>query len=180
VVTDRDRSVVAWIAVIGAVSRAGRHGEVRRRQNRGLSAASGARRPRPADARLVYGQPALYVPTRVGRAWAGIPQLDPAGVRVATTSTGRCARDSPSSSSTASAASGASRRYARPSSKPAVRSRARKLGTLRNGRPRLRRPDLVLFPTDAAPVTGRGPTCRSEAPGGWRDRPRVGAMPDRH
>jgi hypothetical protein len=36
-------------------------------------------------ARLVYGQPALYVATRERPAWAGIPQVDPARVVVATT-----------------------------------------------------------------------------------------------
>src|SRR4051812_30123425 len=34
---------------------------------------------------LVYGQPALYTATREGLAWAGMPQLDPARVGVATT-----------------------------------------------------------------------------------------------
>src|SRR4051794_6443405 len=35
--------------------------------------------------RLVYGQPALYTATREGLAWAGLAQLDPARVGVATT-----------------------------------------------------------------------------------------------
>jgi hypothetical protein len=85
VVTDRDRSVVQWIAVIGAVSAQ----DVMKRF--GVGRTVGYRRLRAlvdhgllSRARLVYGQPALYVPTREGLAWAGIPHLDPARVGVAT------------------------------------------------------------------------------------------------
>jgi hypothetical protein len=63
VVTDRGRSVVAWIAVIGAVSAQ----DVMARF--GVGRTVGYRRLRalvdhgPADARLVRGQPAPYVAT---------------------------------------------------------------------------------------------------------------------
>jgi hypothetical protein len=45
--------------------------------------------------RLVYGQPALYVATRDGLAWAAMPQVDPARVGVVTTRHWRCAPGSP-------------------------------------------------------------------------------------
>src|SRR3954452_12720092 len=86
VVTDRDRSVVRWVAVIGAASaqdvmarfRLGRtvcYRRLRALVDHGLLSRQ----------RLVYGQPALYTATRDGLAWAGIPQLEPARVGVATT-----------------------------------------------------------------------------------------------
>ena len=85
VVTDRDRSVVAWVAVIGAVSAR----DVMARF--GVRRTVGYRRLRAlvdhgllSRARLVYGQPALYVATRDGLAWAGLSQLEPARVGVAT------------------------------------------------------------------------------------------------
>ena len=92
-VTDRDRSVVAWIAVIGAVSAQ----DVMARF--GVGRTVGYRRLRAlvdhgllTRAHLVYGQPALYVATRDGLAWAGMPRVGPATVGVATI--GRCARGS--------------------------------------------------------------------------------------
>jgi hypothetical protein len=85
VVTDRDRSVVAWVAVVGAVSAP----DVMARF--GVGRTVGYRRlARLVDhglltrARLVYGQPALYTATREGLAWAGLSQLDPARIGVAT------------------------------------------------------------------------------------------------
>jgi chromosome segregation and condensation protein ScpB len=85
VVTDPERSVVAWIAVIGAVSAQ----DVMKRF--GVGRTVGYRRLRAlvnhgllSRARLVYGQPALYVATREGLASAGLPQLDTARVGVAT------------------------------------------------------------------------------------------------
>jgi hypothetical protein len=86
VVTDRDRSVVQWVAVIGAVSAQ----DVMARF--GVGRTVGYRRLRAlvdhgllTRARLVYGQPALYVSTREGLAWAGMPHVEPARVGVATT-----------------------------------------------------------------------------------------------
>ena len=84
VVTDRDRSVVAWLAVVGAVSAQ----DVMARF--GVGRTVGYRRLRAlvdhgrfTRARLVYGQPALYVATREG--WAWLPRVDPARVNVSTT-----------------------------------------------------------------------------------------------
>src|SRR3954471_5704220 len=86
VVTDRDRAVVRWVAVIGAVSA----GDVMRRFRLGRTA--GYRRLAAlvdhgllARSRLVYGQPTLYTATRDGLAWAGMPQLETARVGVAST-----------------------------------------------------------------------------------------------
>jgi hypothetical protein len=86
VVTDRDRSVVAWVAVIGAVSVQ----DVMARFDVGRTVAY--RRLRAlvdhglmTRARLVHGQPTLYAATREGAAWAGMPQVEPARVGVATT-----------------------------------------------------------------------------------------------
>jgi hypothetical protein len=85
-VTDTDRAVVAWVAVIGAVSAP----DVMARF--GVGRTVGYRRlARLVDhglltgARLVYGQPALYTATREGLAWAGPSQVDPARVGVSTT-----------------------------------------------------------------------------------------------
>jgi hypothetical protein len=86
VVTDRDRVVVAWVSDIGAVSaqdvmarfgvgRTAGYRRLARLVEQGLLVRS----------RLVYGQPALYVATGEGLAWAGLSQLDPAMVGVSTT-----------------------------------------------------------------------------------------------
>jgi hypothetical protein len=79
VVTDRDRSVVAWVAVIGAVSAR----DVMARF--GVGRTVGYRRLAAlidhgllARARLVYGQPALYIATADGVAFAGLGELEPA------------------------------------------------------------------------------------------------------
>jgi len=76
--TDRERSVVQWVAVIGAVSAQ----DVKARC--GVGRTVGYRRLRAlvdhgllTRARLVYGQSALYVATREGLAWAGMPQVVP-------------------------------------------------------------------------------------------------------
>ncbi len=84
-VTDRDRSVVAWVAVIGAVSaqnvmaRFGVGRTVAYRRLAVLVELGVLKR-----VRLLYGQPALYTATREGLAWAGLPTVDPARVGVAT------------------------------------------------------------------------------------------------
>ena len=78
-VTDRDQSVVQWVAVIGAVSAQ----DVMARF--GVGRTVGYRRLRAlvdhgllTRARLVYGQPALYVPSRVGVRTRALRQLDSA------------------------------------------------------------------------------------------------------
>jgi hypothetical protein len=85
VVTDRDRAVVHWVGVIGAVSAR----DVMARF--GVGRTVGYRRLAElvdhgllTRVRLVYGQPALYVATRDGLAWAALSQVDPARVGVAT------------------------------------------------------------------------------------------------
>jgi transposase len=154
VVTDRDRAVVAWVAVLGAVSapdvmarfgvgRTVAYRRLARLVEYGLLARS----------RLVYGQPALYTATREGLAWAGLSQLDSARVGVATTRHwALCAR-------LAVQLERAERlevwgeprlRAAELDAGQAIASA--RLGDLPDGRPRLRRPDLVLFPDAALPV----------------------------
>ena len=153
-VTDRDRSVVAWIGVIGAVSAQDVMAKF------GVGRTVGYRRLRAlvdhgllSRARLVYGQPALYVATREGLAWAGIPQVEPARVGVATTRHwALCAHLAVIlERGKGSAVWGEPRlRAAELEAGRAIASAL--LGTLPDGRPRLRRPDLVLFPADTAPV----------------------------
>jgi hypothetical protein len=152
VVTDRDRSVVAWIGVVGAASAQ----DVMARF--GVGRTVGYRRLRAlvdhgllTRSRLVYGQPALYVATRDGLGWAGLSPLDPARVGVATTRHWAvCAR-------LAVMLERAERcevwgeprlRAAELETERSVASA--EMGRMPDGRPRLHRPDLVLFPPDPA------------------------------
>jgi hypothetical protein len=152
VVTDRDRSVVAWVAVIGAVS--ARDVMVRF----GVGRTVGYRRLAAlvelgllTRSRLVYGQPALYVATREGLSWAGLAEVDPARVGVATVRHwALCAR---------LAVILERRERAEVWGEPRLRAAEREsggplasaqLGVLPDGRPRLRRPDLVLLPLGTA------------------------------
>jgi hypothetical protein len=152
VVTDRDRSVVAWVAVIGAVSAQ----DVMARF--GVGRTVGYRRLRAlvdhgllSRARLVYGQPALYVATADGVAFAGLGELDPARINEASVRHwALCAR-------LAVVLEQRERRevWGEPRLRAAERQAGEPVasaqrGTLPDGRPRLRRPDLVLFPPDAA------------------------------
>jgi hypothetical protein len=124
VVTDRDRSVVAWIAVIGAVSAQDVMKASWRRQDGELSGASAlVDHGLLTRARLVCGQPALYVATRDGLFWAGMPHVDPARVGVATTRDwALCAppRLAVNLSVARAARCGGSGGYARPSSGPSA------------------------------------------------------------
>ena len=154
-VTDRDRAIVRWVAVIGAASApdvmarfcVGRTVAYRRLAalvEHGLLARS----------RLVYGQPTCT--RRPGRGWRGpgCRSSNRRGSASRRRGIGRCARGSPSSSNGPSAwRCGASRGCARPSSWPIEPVASAQLGHLPDGRPRLRRPDLVLFPDGALPVT---------------------------
>jgi hypothetical protein len=156
VVTDRDRSVVAWVAVIGAVSAQ----DVMARF--GVGRTVGYRRLRAlvdhgllSRVRLVYGQPALYVATADGVAFAGLGELDPARINEASVRHwALCAR---------LAVVLEQRERCEVWGEPRLRAAERQAGeavasaergTLPDGRPRLRRPDLVLFPRDgtALPV----------------------------
>src|SRR4051794_1980255 len=103
--------------------------------------------------RLVYGQPALYVATADGVVFAGIGELDPARVNEASVRHwALCAR---------LAAVLEQRERSEVWGEPRLRAAERQAGepiasaergTLPDGRPRLRRPDLVLFPDTALPV----------------------------
>jgi hypothetical protein len=154
-VTERDRSVVAWAAVIGTVSTQDVMEQL------GLGRTVGYRRLRVLvdqglleRARLVHGQPALYVATREGIAWAGIPHLDPARVGLATTRHWAvCAR----LAVILGREHGGAELWGEPRLRAAELHAGRpiasaELGRLPDGRPRLRRPDLVMFPPDTAPV----------------------------
>jgi hypothetical protein len=98
--------------------------------------------------RLVYEQPALYVANREGLAWVGLPQHKPARVGVATTRHwALCAR-------LAAVLERGERCevWGEPRLRAAERdaggpTASAQLGVLPDGRPRLRRPDLVLFPS---------------------------------
>jgi hypothetical protein len=151
VVTDRDRSVVQWVAVIGAVSAQ----DVMARF--GVGRTVGYRRLRAlvdhgllTRGRLVYGQPALYVATGEGLAWAGMPHVDPARVGVATTRHwALCALIAV----IFERANRGVELWGEPRLRAAELEAERRiasaqLGSLPDGRPRLRRPDLVLFPSD--------------------------------
>ena len=153
-VTDRDRSVVAWVAVIGAVSAQdvmARFGVGRTVGYRRLGAL--VDHGLLSRVRLVYGQPALYVATADGVAFAGIGELDPARVNEASVRHwALCAR---------LAVVLAQRERCEVWGEPRLRAAERQAGqpvasaqrgTLPDGRPRLRRPDLVLFPDAALPV----------------------------
>ena len=151
-VTDRDRSVVRWVAVIGAVSAQDVMARFR------LGRTVGYRRLATlfdvgllARKRLVYGQPALYVATADGVAFAGLGELDPARINEASVRHWvLCAR-------LAVVLERRERRevWGGPRLRAAERQEGRPVasaqrGTLPDGRPRLRRPDLVLFPPDTA------------------------------
>jgi hypothetical protein len=150
VVTARDRSVVAWIGVIGAVSAQGVMARFGVGRTVGLQPASGARGPwrrvaaaprlRPAGA--VHGD-------QPGLAWAGLSQLDPARAGVATTRHwALCARLAVelerSHRVEVWGRPAATRRRAR--SRPRRRKQTR---PARHAAQRLRRPDSVLFPATA-------------------------------
>ena len=81
--TDRDRAVVEWIGRLGAAGAAdvmARFGMGRTAAYRRLAALVDA--GLLASERLLYGQPALYVATRDGLAWARLERLDPCRVGV--------------------------------------------------------------------------------------------------
>jgi hypothetical protein len=103
--------------------------------------------------RLVYGQPALYTATRDGLMWAGIPQLEPARVGVATTRHwAMCAR---LERAERVEVWGEPRlRAAELEADHAVASA--QLGQLPDGRPRLRRPGSRAISRCGAVGGGRG------------------------
>jgi hypothetical protein len=146
--------VVVWVAVIGAASaqdvmarfRLGRTVCYRRLWalvDHGLLLRQ----------RLVYGQPALYTATRDGLAWAGIPQLEPARLGVSTTRHWATCAGLAVQLERAEHVEVWGEPRLRAAELEADRPIASaQLGSLPDGRPRLRRPDLVLFPDAALPV----------------------------
>jgi hypothetical protein len=168
VVTDRDRSVVQWIAVIGAVSAQ----DVMKRF--GVGRTVGYRRLRAlvdhgllSRARLVYGQPALYVASRDRLAWAGMRR-----------STRARWRSDNEGLSAVRATRGSARGRKRcdvlgePRLRPAELEVCRAIvsaaiNKLPDGRPKRRRPDPVRFPGRGA---GRDRSRAVERPGGGRRR----------
>jgi hypothetical protein len=143
---------VAWVAVVGAVSAQ----DVMARF--GVGRTVGYRRLRAlvdhgllSRVRLVHGQPALYVATADGVAFAGLGELDPARVNEASVRHwALCAR---------LAVVLEQRERCEVWGEPRLRAAERQAGepvasaqrgTLPDGRPRLRRPDLVPFPAAAA------------------------------
>jgi hypothetical protein len=130
-----------------------------------------------SPAHLVCGQPALYVATREGLAWTGLWQLDPTRVGVSeTTHWATCARLAVELEYHERVEVwGAPRlRAAELEAGHAVASA--RLGTLVDGRPRSRRPDLVLFPpapiaVEVEPSVGKGHTAvKGGLPGSARCR----------
>src|SRR3954462_10870420 len=153
-VTDRDRSVVAWVAVIGAVSAQ----DVMARF--GVGRTVGYRRLLAlvdhgllSRARLAYGQPALYVSTADGVAFAGLGELDPARVNEASVRHwALCARLAVVLEQGERCEVGGEPRLRAAERQAARPVASAQRGTLPDGRPRLRRPDLVLFRDAALPV----------------------------
>lgn len=153
-VTDRDRSLVAWVGVMGAVSahdvmaRLGVGRTVAYRRLRALLESGLLSR-----VRLVYGQAALYVATRDGLAWAGLSHVEPARVGVATTRHWAvCARLAVALERDEGIVVWGEPRLRAAELNAGHMIASAQLGELPAGRPRLRRPDLVLFPPDALPV----------------------------
>ena len=103
--------------------------------------------------RLVYGQPALYTATREALAWAGLPRVDPARVGVSTTRhRALCARLAVEFERAESVEAWGEQRLRAAELEAGEAVASARLGDLPDGRPRLRRPDLVLFPACRLPV----------------------------
>ena len=150
-VTDRDRAIVEWIGRLGAASAAdvmARFGMGRTAAYRRLAAL--VDQGVLATARLLYGQPALYVATREGLQWARLARLEPCRVGVASARHfALCAQLAVVLESTEPGYRLWSEREVRAAELDAGDSVASaELGRLSDGRPRLRRPDLVLMPRD--------------------------------
>ena len=165
-VTDRDRAVVAWVAVIGAVSA----GDVMARF--GVGRTVGYRRlARLVDhglltrSRLVYGQPTLYTATREGLAWAGLSQLEPARVGVATTRHWAvCARLAVELQRVERCEVWGEPRLRAAELEAGESVASARLGDLPDGRPRLRRPARRSTTRSRTAPTLRSPTRSSPAP----------------
>jgi hypothetical protein len=147
VLTDRDRCIVDWVGRLGAASatdvmarfRMGRTATYRRL---GVLVAGELL----AASRLLYGQPALYVATRDGLAWAGLHGLDVCRVSVALARHwALCARLAVVLERTEPDSEVWGERELRAAELDAGSPIASaQLGRLPDGRVRLHRPDLVL------------------------------------
>jgi hypothetical protein len=152
-VTDRDRAIVEWIGrlgVAGAADVMARFGMGRTATYRRLAAL--VDRGLLATLRLLYGQPALYVATREGLQWAQLARLEPCRVGVASARHfALCARLAVVLERREPGYRLWSEREMRVAELDAGEAVASaELGRLPDGRPRLRRSDLVLMPRDQA------------------------------
>jgi hypothetical protein len=177
VVTDRDRSVVRWVAVIGAASaqdvmalfRLGRtvgYGRLRALVDHGLLSRQ----------RLLYGEPVLCCTRRPGTGWHGRGYRSSSRCESASPrrGIGRSARASLSSWSGRSLwRCGGSRGCARRSSRPAAPSRARSLASGRMAGRGCGGRISCCFPMRRCRWRSRS-SCRSRARAGWRRSARRG------
>ena len=149
--TVRDQAVVAWIGRLGAVGAAdvmARFGMGRSQAYHRLRVLVGAGLLEPRH--LLRGQATLYVATRDGLLWAQLARLEPCRVSVANaTHWALCARLAVVLERTEPAYAVWSEREVRVSELEAGGAVASaELGRLPDGRPRLRRADLVLMPSE--------------------------------
>ena len=147
--TDRDRAIVAWVGRLGAASAVdvmARFGMGRTATYRRLAAL--VDQGVLATVRLLYGQTALYVATRDGLQWARLARLEPCRVGVASARHfALCARLAVVLERTEPAYRVWSEREVRVAELDAGGAVASaELGRLPDGRPRLRRADLILIP----------------------------------
>jgi hypothetical protein len=147
--TGRDCAIVEWIGRLGAAGATdvmARFGMGRTARYRRLAALVDQGLLVPV--RLLHGQPALYVTTREGLVWARLARFEPCRVSVATaTHWALCARLAVVLERTEPDYRVWSEREVRVAELDAGRAVASaELGRLPDGRPRLRRADLVLMP----------------------------------
>jgi hypothetical protein len=148
-VTERDRSIVEWIGRLGAVSAAdvmAHFGMGRTATYRRLAAL--VDQGLLATERLLYGEPALYIATRDGLQWAQLARLEPCRVGVASARhLALCAQLAVVLERTEPGYRVWSEREVRVAELDAGGPVASaELGRLPDGRPRLRRADLILMP----------------------------------
>jgi hypothetical protein len=151
--TDRDRAIVDWVGRLGAagaVDVMARFEMGRSQAYRRLGAVVGAQLVEPW--RLLHRRPALYVATRAGLAWAGLGRYEPCRLGVVTAHHyALCAHLSVVLERTEPGAMVWSEREVRAAELDAGRAIASaEQGRLPDGRPRLRRADLVLMPCGQA------------------------------
>jgi hypothetical protein len=151
--TDRDRAIVEWVGRLGAAGAAdvmARFGMGRTATYRRLAAL--VDQGMLATERLLYGEPALYVATREGLQWARLARLEPSRVGVVSARHfALCAQLAVILERAEPAHRVWSEREVRVAELDAGEPVASaELGRLSDGRPRLRRADLILMPRDEA------------------------------